>query len=125
MTKFLNKDWGRRGEDIAAKHLRKKGYQILEKNYSAKFGELDLIASKGKILVFVEVKLKNGENFGTPEEMIGPKKLFQVQRTANLFLMKEKDIADKYNEYRIDAVCIVIAQDEQVERINHYENLTF
>ena len=56
---------------MAAKWLKDRGYKIIDKNNSTKFGELDIIASKNDILIFVEVKFKQTENFGTPEEMIG------------------------------------------------------
>ena len=120
MTKQFNRMVGKEGEEIAADYLRKKEYKIIENNYQTKFGEIDLIATKNNILVFVEVKLKQTEDFGTPEEMIGSSKLSQVQRMAEFYLMDNPGIAKKYDSYRIDAVCIV-----QGSRITHYENLTF
>ena len=116
----MNKEVGKRGEKIAAKWIEDEGYKILDKNYSTKFGEIDLIAIKDNILVFIEVKLKQTEDFGTPEEMIGSSKLAQIQRMAEFYLMDNPDIAKKYDPYRIDAVCIV-----QDKRVTHYENLTF
>ncbi len=121
MTKQFNRIKGKQGEDLAADYLKQKGYQILDQNNSTKFGELDIIASKNEILVFVEVKFKQTEDFGTPEEMIGKSKLMQVKRTAELYLLTNPDIAKKFENYQIDAVCIV----EETERISHYENLTF
>jgi len=120
MIKQFNRKIGKDGEEIAAKYLSDKGYKILEKNYYTKFGEIDLIASKNDILVFVEVKLKQTEDFGTPEEMIGFSKLTQVHRMSEFYLIDNPGIAKKYDSYRIDAVCIV-----QGSRITHYENLTF
>ena len=120
MIKQFNRKIGKDGEEIAAKYLSDKGYKILEKNYYTKFGEIDLIALKNSVLIFVEVKLKHGDGFGTPEEMIGNSKLSQVQRMAEFYLIDNPGIAKKYDSYRIDAVCIV-----QGSRITHYENLTF
>src|SRR3989339_1878641 len=119
MIKQFNRKIGKDGEEIAAKYLSDKGYKILEKNYYTKFGEIDLIALKNSVLIFVEVKLKHGDGFGTPEEMIGNSKLSQVQRMAEFYLIDNPGIAKKYDSYRIDAVCIV-----QGSRITHYENLT-
>ena len=51
------------GEARAADYLRKKGYEIVGANYRCRFGEIDLIAQKGRYLVFVEVKLRAGSNF--------------------------------------------------------------
>lgn len=121
--KQQNYQVGKIGEEIAARHLREKGYKILEKNWKTKFGELDLIASKNTILVFVEVKLKIGEDFGTPEEMITHHKLQQVQNTAISFLQQNPKIEKQHSGYRIDAVCIVLDSNREVERIDHHESL--
>ncbi|MEK7061479.1 MAG: YraN family protein [Patescibacteria group bacterium] len=120
MTKQFNRKVGYEGEEIAAKFLLDKGYKILERNYHTRFGEIDLIVCKNNILSFVEVKLKHGEDFGTPEEMIGKFKLSQVQRMAEFYLMDKPNMAKIYKTYLIDAVCIVGGS-----RVTHYENLTF
>ncbi|MEK7550588.1 MAG: YraN family protein [Patescibacteria group bacterium] len=119
--KQLNRLVGKKGEEIATDFLRKKGYKILDQNNSTKWGELDLIVTKNNILIFVEVKLKTTEDFGTPEEMIGKNKLAQVRRTAEMYLLNNPDIANKFDRYQIDAVCIV----EETGRVTHYENITF
>jgi len=121
MTKQFNRIKGKEGEEMAADYLKKQGYQVIDQNNSTKFGELDIIASKNDILVFVEVKYKQSEDYGTPEEMIGKSKLVQVKRTADLYLLNNPNVAKSFNRYQIDAVCIV----EETERITHYENLTF
>jgi len=119
--KQLNRIKGNQGEEMAADYLKNHGYQIIDQNNSTKFGELDIIASRNKILVFIEVKFKQTEDFGTPEEMIGKNKLMQVKRTAEMYLLTNPDIAKKFDRYQIDAVCIV----EETGRISHHENLTF
>jgi putative endonuclease len=121
MIKQFNKLKGKEGEEMAAKWLEDRGYKILDKNNSTKWGEIDIIVSKNDILIFVEVKLKTTEDYGTPEEMIGQNKLMQVRRTAEMYLLTNPDIAKQFDRYQIDAVCIV----EETERITHYENLTF
>ncbi|MEK7168625.1 MAG: YraN family protein [Patescibacteria group bacterium] len=121
MAKMFNRLKGKEGEEMAAKWLVDHGYQLIDKNNSTKFGELDIIATKNSILVFVEVKFKQTEDFGTPEEMIGKNKLMQVQRTAEFYLLNNPDIAKSYDKYQIDAICIV----EETKRITHYENITF
>jgi len=123
--KQFNRKLGKEGEEIAAKLLSSKGYKILERNYHTRFGEIDLVVSKNDGLTFVEVKLKHGDNFGTPEEMIGNSKLSQVQRMAEFYLMDKPKMSEIYKEYSIDAVCIVLNENGEVKRINHYENLTF
>lgn len=123
--KTQNYKKGKVGEEIAAQHLHKKGFKILEQNFSTRFGELDLICVDKNILVFVEVKLKVGEEYGTPEEMVSPWKLSQVQRTAQSFLLQNQDLQIQYPSHRIDVVAIVVNKNKEVERINHYENVGF
>ncbi len=121
--KQFNYQTGKTGETIAADFLIQKGFKIIDKNFHTRFGEIDLIATyKGK-LIFIEVKLKVGDRFGTPEEMINKAKIMQVKKTAQMYILKNPEIASKYPSYRVDAVCIVLNQDKSVERITHYENL--
>jgi len=123
--KRFNRERGKKGEAVAEKYLRDKGYKFLERNFSTRFGEIDLIFTKGNVLVFVEVKLKIGEDFGTPEEMITKSKIFQIERIGQIFLKKNKEIAEKYDSFRIDAVAVVLDGLGEVKRINHYENISF
>jgi len=115
--KTKNRETGRAGEAIAARHLEKKGYTILEKNFSNKFGEIDIIAKDKNILVFVEVKTKIGEDFGLPEEMITPGKLWRVRNMATMYLQGESAPC------RIDVVAIVLGATNEVLRLTHYENV--
>lgn len=114
---------GRLGEKIAADYLRKKGYQIIETNFRTRFGEIDIICSGSNWLVFVEVKLKTGNDFGSPEEMITPSKIWQVQKTAQTYLQQSPQIAAKHQRYRIDAVCITLDSNGEIKQVNHYENV--
>lgn len=123
--KQFNKKLGQLGEKMAAKYLIEKDFQIIEANYSTKFGEIDLIAVKNNILRFIEVKLKKGDLYGTPEEMIGLNKIGRVRRMAEFYLLENQDMAKIYETYSIDAVCIVVNGEEQVERLNYYENIGF
>ncbi len=66
---------GKRGEEIAKEYLEKKGYKIVERNYKTKYAEIDLVAKRKNELVFVEVRTKIGDYFGTPEETIDKRKL--------------------------------------------------
>lgn len=91
------------GEDLACDYLVGQGYEIIKCNYRTGFGEIDIIALEGDTLVFVEVKKKSSERFGAPGEMITPKKLVKIRRTAECYLM-EHDITNA--AWRIDAVLI-------------------
>jgi len=121
--KALNYQTGKLGENLAQEFLEKKGYQIISTNFRTRFGEIDLITTKDKKLAFVEVKLKIGDRFGSPEEMINKTKITKVQKMAWYFLQNHPEIAKKYPFHRIEAVCIVLDQDKNLTRINHWENL--
>ena len=116
--KAFNRQTGKLAEDVATDALIKKGYTILERNFSNKFGEIDIIARDKNILVFVEVKAKIGTNFGLPEEMVGKGKLYKIRNMATMY-MKGENIP-----CRIDVVAIVLDEDGTVVRFTHYENVT-
>lgn len=121
--KDLNYQTGKIGEQIAKELLIKKGYRILQSNFRTRFGEIDLVASKNKKLVFVEVKLKVGEDFGLPEEMISKAKLTQIRKMAEVFLQSNQQIIKDYFSFQIDAICIVFDQNKMSKRISHWENI--
>lgn len=121
--KQKNYETGKLGERLAANYLLENGYEIIEKNFHTRFGEIDLIVSKNHKLIFVEVKLKIGEDFGTPEEMIKKFKIKQVERTAQSFLLKKPEFEKNYDSFQIDAICIVMDDEKEIQRISHYENI--
>ena len=123
MSKIKNYNKGKEGEEIARNYLINKGFNLIESNYSNNLGEIDLIMSDKDWLVFVEVKLKIGNRFGQPEEMINKNKLNQIKRVAELFLVSESQIAQKFVRYRVDAVCIELNEDITINRINYYDNI--
>ena len=76
---------GRRGEQVAKRHLKRCGYVILAQNYRAAGAEIDLVALDDSTLVFVEVKLRAGSNFGTPVEAVDLEKRDRIRRAARAF----------------------------------------
>ena len=123
MYKKENYNKGKNGEEIALEFLMKKGFELVESNYENKIGEIDLIMTDKDWLVFVEVKLKVGDKFGTPEEMINKRKLSQIKRVAESYLVLEKKKIKRFEKFRIDAVCIMLNEDDTIKIINHYENI--
>lgn len=115
--KKRNFSTGRIGEQKAAEYLEQKGYQIIQRNFSTRFGEIDIISRDKGILVFVEVKTKKGINFGRPEEMFTPSKYMRVRRMAEVYL------AGKNVACRIDMVAVDIDSSGEVCDIRHYENV--
>ncbi len=110
---------GKIGEDIAKRFLVKQGHKIIEQNYKTKYAEIDLITKKEKDLVFIEVRTKVGDSFGTPEETINKKKMRKLWGNAMAYMNRKKWVGS----CRIDAICIVLKPDYSVERLNHYENI--
>ncbi|MEK7497453.1 MAG: YraN family protein [Patescibacteria group bacterium] len=123
--KQQNYETGKTGEELAGEFLEKKGYKIIERNFRTRFGEIDLIVSDKDSLVFVEVKTKVGEDFGTPEEMINLNKIEKVQRMAEIYTVKNSGISEQFSGLRIDAVCLVLNMSMSLSRIDHYENIGF
>ena len=73
------------GEDAACRHLEKKGYRILARNFRCRSGEIDIIARDGDITVFVEVKDRHGRSHGEGHESVTVGKRLRVVRAARLF----------------------------------------
>lgn len=120
-NKTGNLKTGRLGEEIAKKYLQANRYAIIEQNYRTRRAEIDLIALYKGILIFVEVRTKKGEKFGMPEESFNQSKKNKLINNARAYVAKKR----WKKEYRIDAVCIVLDNNYRVNRINHYENITF
>ncbi len=89
------KPLGFSGENYAANLLLKLGYNIIERNFKAKFGEIDLIALKGNALVFVEVKTRTSTKFGLPEEAVTPYKIRKIARVGELYSNMNKILPKK------------------------------
>ena len=76
-------DWG---EALVAAYLRKRGYRILASQYRCRFGEVDLIAQRGEVLCFVEVKTRTGRDYGLPREAVTPRKQQRIRTAAAQYL---------------------------------------
>jgi len=110
---------GKIGEDLSVKYLKKKNYKIIERNFRAgKYGEIDIIAKDKGEFVFVEVKTKTDEQFGSPEQEFTYHKKKKMRRAIQNYLYK-KYFLDK--QWRADLIAIEILEDKQ--DIRHYENI--
>ena len=94
---------GNLGEDEAVRILKKQGYIIIERNYTVRGGEIDIIARDGEYICFVEVKLRKSNNYGTPAEMITPYKKTRLIKAARLYALKKGLTA---TPQRFDAVLL-------------------
>ncbi len=84
--KTQKREKGDYGEDLACRLLVKKGYSLIERNFACKMGEIDIIASDGKELAFVEVKTRKRTDFGLPCEAVDSKKQARLLKTAQFYL---------------------------------------
>lgn len=101
MTYARNQALGAYGERLAADHLRSLGLVILDRNWTCRHGEIDIVARDGDVVVFCEVKARRGVAAGTPLEAITPRKLAQLRRLAGAWLAREAPAAAAV---RIDAL---------------------
>jgi len=115
----MRKDLGRIGEKIAYFYLLEKGYKILETNFQRKWGEIDIVAKKNDILVFVEVKTLKKPRFH-PEESITFKKKRKLFKNAQLYLIEKNYPPDQL--WQIDIIAVEILKNGKV-KIFHTENI--
>ncbi|MDE6399090.1 MAG: YraN family protein [Clostridiales bacterium] len=115
MNKRNNKRKGDAGEEIACAYLKKAGYDILHRNFSTEIGELDIVASDGKGLVFVEVKTRLNNAFGTPAEAVDYRKRRKINAVAAQYIKK-------FRLYEIPVRFDVVEVWLQDRSVNHIEN---
>ena len=118
MAEKNKRDIGKEGEEIAAKFLEAKGFEIVKRNYQYGHGEIDIVAKDGKTLVFVEVKTRQNLELGEPEYAITKKKITQIKKMAELYLF-DKEIEEA--DCRFDVIAILL-DDISNPKITHYEN---
>lgn len=89
---------GSDGETAAANYLKRKRYQIVGRNYSCRFGEIDIIARKGEYIVFVEVKTRKNEDFAMAREYVTYGKQQRIMKTAMLWLQQnDTDLQPRFD----------------------------
>lgn len=84
----LHNELGKEGEERAAQWLIAKGYIILHRNWRHSYHEIDIIASKGKFLHFIEVKARKASSLGNPEDSVTKKKFKNLQKAADEYLFR-------------------------------------
>ena len=98
---------GEKGEGLAEKFLRKKGYKILQRNFKTRIGEIDIIASDGDYLVFVEVKSRKSLEYGQPFEAVNRHKRRKIANVAMMYLKRLKEVPP----CRFDVVSVYYEHD--------------
>ena len=108
---------GDAAEERACRHLDRSGFTIVERNFRTRGGEIDIVARKRDVLVFVEVRSREVPDFGTPEESVTPAKRRRIVATARQYLSKVPP--SSWREARFDVIAIEGSGDTAVLR--HYQ----
>jgi putative endonuclease len=120
------------GENAAAEFLRRRGYTILDRNYLRKWGEIDIVAQKGPILHFIEVKsvsrktslwgAKGEVTHGTyrPEENVHPQKLKRLSRAIQTYILEKR--LDKL-DWQLDIITALVDEEARQARVEMLENI--
>lgn len=109
---YLKKELGKEGEDIAVKYLKSNGYKIIERNFYARQGEIDIIAKQNNEWIFIEVKTRTSDNFGKPVEAVNKIKKEHLIKTIKYYVyhnkIEKKDIRiDVIEVYKINKKFII------------------
>jgi putative endonuclease len=107
------------GEKIASEFLGNNGYEILETNYRCPEGEIDIIAKQQDTLVFIEVKTRRSQSFGSPEESITLVKKERLRTLADRYGQEHQGLP---LNWRIDVVAVQIDRSNKARRIEIIEN---
>lgn len=105
----LTKEIGRKGENLAVTLCKSKKYIIIEQNYRTPFGEIDIIAKDGNILVFIEVKTRSGYAYGAPFEAVTHRKREKIKKVAMSYMKRFK----KEMPCRFDVISISVIDGQQ------------
>ncbi|KKQ34722.1 MAG: hypothetical protein US50_C0039G0018 [Candidatus Nomurabacteria bacterium GW2011_GWB1_37_5] len=109
-------------ENLAARYLEKKGYAVLDLNYRKPWGEIDIIASKEGILVFVEVKANRKIIAGfEPELRANSSKIDKVVRTARTYLAEKK--YSPLQEWQVDVISVGLDEPKGIAKVRHFKNI--
>jgi len=128
MAKTEKRQKGDEGEEVAFLYLQKNGYKILDRNYENRFGEIDIIAKKGKTVVFVEVKSVEGKPPQAqgnadglyPERNVDWKKQQKLIRASEYYLIKNKYPDD--TDWQIDVIGVELDGIRRRANLRHLKN---
>ena len=112
---------GKEGEKLAVSYLESQGYKIIEKNFKKRYGEIDIIAQKEDVLIFIEVKTRWSKKYGLPEEAVTSWKLKSVIKTAQYYKMIHPELPEAM---RIDVVAVDFSVRGREKRIRLIKNVT-
>ncbi|MDF1498903.1 MAG: YraN family protein [Anaerolineales bacterium] len=108
------------GEEQAVRFLLRNGYRVIERNFRVWEGEIDVITERDGRIVFVEVKTRSSDLFGSPEESLSSRKQIRLYRAGCRYL-ELKSLLDK--PFQFDLIAIECTPSRQIERFTHYEDI--
>lgn len=108
--------FGEKGEQVVADWLQQQGYTIVQRNFSCKFGEIDLIVSKEEVVAFVEVK-RRFDNYFALSEVVTPGKQRRIAKTAKFFIAHQNGAE---RAYRFDVA--LVQETDAGPQVTHIEN---
>lgn len=108
---------GDQGEAAAARYLEKKGYRILARKYRTRIGEIDIIAAHNAAIVFIEVKTRKNNRYGTPASAVTYHKQRKLIKTALYYLLATRS---EQAAIRFDVLEVMLSDTDI--RYNHIEN---
>lgn len=111
---------GRRGEELAAAYLEKRGCRIVRRNYRCPLGELDLVVEDGDELVFVEVRTKQQPCLFQPEETITRNKALRLMRLGEQYLAATR----QQRPWRVDLIAVELDRHSLLVRIEQFKDAT-
>jgi len=107
------------GERVACAHLERRGYEVLDRNWRCRLGELDVVARDGDTLVFCEVKTRRSDRFGGPAEAVTRPKLARLRRLAVAWLQEHDERSARI---RIDVLAVVLPRSGAAT-VDHLEGV--
>ena len=117
-TNNHRKKLGAWGEDVAALQLEADGFTLIDRNWRCRHGEIDIVAQKGELVAFVEVKTRKGRGMGAPEEALTQRKGKKLIQLAQLYVAQhELDV-----DWRIDLVAVELDKSGKLLRCEHIPN---
>jgi putative endonuclease len=113
---------GQRGEELAANELARRGFEIVERNWHCRIGEVDIVARRDGVWTLFEVRTRRGRAFGTPEASVTPTKMGRMADVASLYL-SEHGVNVHEVDWRIGLVAVEMDEAGYLLRVEVYENL--
>ncbi len=114
---------GRAGEAIARSYLEERSHTIIETNYRSRYGEIDIIACRDDLIIFVEVKARRDKQFGEPFEAVDSRKQAQIRRMAAAWLAEHGDNPlVRRCRFRFDVISIMLDEQDRAEELLYIED---